>query len=106
MLGANAPQLANARVNHTIGAYDFTLNVGESYEESLPKVAPEHLYAGEYFMLAEHYISYWNYKQASKCIAKVKKLAPGSLLERDALQLEKYHLFTDGQFKQWVEVEN
>ncbi len=105
MLGANAPQLANAHVSHAMGAYDFTLNVGESYEESLPKVAPENLYAGEYFMLAEHYISYWNYKEAAKCIAKVKKLAPGSLLERDALQLEKYHLFTDGQFKQWVEVE-
>jgi len=87
-----------------MNAYDFTLYPPVKQNWNLPDVMPQNLYAGEYLMLAEHYLSNWNYRQAAKCIAKVKKLAPGTELEKTALYLEKYQLFTDDQFKKWVAV--
>ena len=93
MLGALTSQMVSSRVIHNLNANDsLTANV-ETFRHKRPAVMPENLNAGEYLSLAEHYISICNYKEAAKCIAKVKQLAPDSRLEESADQLEKKSIF-------------
>lgn len=106
MLGAISPLYCDAQ--SIVGKSPCNLLLPNTYEPNeynYPQVIPEGLYAGEYILLAEHFILNWKYKEAAKCISKVKSLAPGSDLERRAVQMEKYRLFNDAMYKKWLLVE-
>lgn len=86
-------------------ASEVESNQVELHPLDVADVTPDNLYAGEYLNLAKHYIRMWNYRQAAICLEKVKKLAPGTRLEAEALHSEKYLLFSDKQYQKWKKVE-
>ncbi|MCW5822270.1 MAG: WG repeat-containing protein [Cyanobacteria bacterium TGS_CYA1] len=105
MIGVTLPQVANSRIHRFYTANDSFSHTEQLSNWPLPKYTPENLYAGEYLQLAEKYLANWNHKEAAKCLAKVRKLAPDTLLEREASKLEKYQLFSEKQFALWCKVE-
>lgn len=105
MLVVALPQEVDARVHRFFSACESFSNIENSSNWPLPQYTPENLYAGEYLQLAQKYLANWNHKEAAKCLCKVRQLASDSLLEKEAIKLEKYQLFSEKQFDKWCKVE-